>query len=154
MIIDEAQTDNWISWTLTDPWLQLIITASLFNTLYTSSEHTLKSSWPLLITASNGGRSPFCGFPNCPRASTTGFSSNNSKLNRNSSPTDCHPPTDSAPLTDWTHFSLSALIIKSRHGPHRKHLYSLTLYGRLPSNDPCAVVCFAVVAQQRVYLPQ
>jgi hypothetical protein len=36
----------------------------------------------------------------------------------------------------------------------RKHRSSVAVYGPLPSNDRCPVVCFAVVAQQRVYMPR
>jgi hypothetical protein len=46
VIIDRVWIGNWIYWTLTDPWLQVIITFSLIHTLYTSLEHTIKSSQP------------------------------------------------------------------------------------------------------------
>jgi hypothetical protein len=41
-----VSTGNWIYWTITDPWMQVIITVSLIHTLYSSLEHTLKSSQP------------------------------------------------------------------------------------------------------------
>jgi hypothetical protein len=46
---------------------------------------------------------------------------------------------------------LTALVITSRHGPHRKHHFSVALYGRLRINRNCF---FSVVAKQRVYMPQ
>jgi hypothetical protein len=42
--VDGVWNGNWIYWTLTDPWLQVIITISLIHTLYSSQEHPLKSS--------------------------------------------------------------------------------------------------------------
>jgi hypothetical protein len=44
--------------------------------------------------------------------------------------------------------------LTSRHGLHRKHHSSLAVYGQLPSNGRCIAAYFAIVAQQRVYMPQ
>jgi hypothetical protein len=48
---------------------------------------------------------------------------------------------------------LTVLLTTQRHGPHRKHHSSAAVYGPLPSNGRCLVVCFVVVAKQRVYMP-
>jgi hypothetical protein len=37
---------NWIYWTLTDPWRQILINVALIDTLYSSLQHTLKSYQP------------------------------------------------------------------------------------------------------------
>jgi hypothetical protein len=42
---------NWICWTLTDPWLQVIVTVSLIHTVYSSPEDKLKSSQPAVSSA-------------------------------------------------------------------------------------------------------
>jgi hypothetical protein len=48
--------------------------------------------------------------------------------------------TDTTPLI-W----ITVLLITYRYGPHRKHRYSVAVYGPLPSNG-CLVICFTVVA--------
>jgi hypothetical protein len=59
---------NWICWTFTDPWLQVMITVSLIHTLCSSLKYTLSLLSLLCLhhspgKASNGGRSPSSGFP-------------------------------------------------------------------------------------------
>jgi hypothetical protein len=41
-------------------------------------------------------------------------------------------PTNSS-LTGWTHSLLTVLLITFRHGPHRKHRYSVEVYGSSPN---------------------
>jgi hypothetical protein len=74
--------------------------------------------------------------------------SNSSRLNCSSPLTNSrtHQPTDSTPLT--------VLLVTSRHGLHRKRRSTVTVCWLLPNNEPCIVVCFAVVAYQRIYMPQ
>jgi hypothetical protein len=78
--IEGVWIDNWIYWTLADPWLQINKTLSLIHTLYSLLDHILQSSQSAvftsryLVTASNGGRSPSSGFSNCPRVLATRFS--------------------------------------------------------------------------------
>jgi hypothetical protein len=50
--------------------------------------------------------------------------------------------------------SLTVLLIASQHGVHRKHLSSVAVYGSLPSNSHCLVVCFMVIAWEWVYMPR
>jgi hypothetical protein len=45
---DEVWIGTWIYWTVTDPWLQVFITVPLIHTLYSSLDHTRKSSEPAL----------------------------------------------------------------------------------------------------------
>jgi hypothetical protein len=145
---------NWIYWTLTDPWLQAIITVSLIHTLYSSLGHTLKSSqfamsspdFPsrCLVAASNDGRSPSPGFPNSPRSQLPDSNRNSSqRLNSSSSLTHYR---QTLHYLQWLNSLLTVLLQTSRHGPHGKHRSSVAVYGPLPSNDRCLVVCFAVVA--------
>jgi hypothetical protein len=105
---------NWIYWTLTDPWLQVIITVLLIHTLYCSLEHTRACCGltSLLVMVSNGRHSSSSGFPNCPRPQLPAFNRNSSQwLNLSSSLN--HQPTHTTPLT--------ALLIAPQHGPCRKH---------------------------------
>jgi hypothetical protein len=106
-----------------------------------------------LVAASNSGRYASSRFPNCPRPQLPASHSNSSqRLNTSSyvinsvnhQPTQLNAVTDqltplhstplhSTPLSDWTHFSLTVLLITSRHVPHRKHLSFVALYGPLSS---------------------
>jgi hypothetical protein len=148
VIIDGFWLDFRIYWTLTNPWLQAIITVPLIHTLYSSHTQVFSGCcvfYSLLVTASNGGHSPSSGFPNCSRSQLPATHSNSSKrLNPRSSLTNSvtHQPTNS---TQLTHPSLTVLLIISRHGPHRKHRFLITVFVPLPSNC-CLVVCFVVVA--------
>jgi hypothetical protein len=130
--IDGVWIANWIYWTLTDPWLQVIITVSLIHTLYTALVHTLRVFSDccvftcLLATAFNGGRSSSSGLPNCPRPQLPVSHGNSSQeLNRNS------PLTNS--LTNQLIFILLTpdssffLRITTRHGPRRKRSSSVAL---------------------------
>jgi hypothetical protein len=82
-----------------------------------------------LVAASNGGRSPSSGFPNCPRPQLPASHSNSSHLN-----TSCYNS-----LSHSFSPNLFALIT-SRQGPHRKHHSSLAVYGPLSSNGRCTVL--------------
>jgi hypothetical protein len=62
------------------------------------------------VAASNGGRSSYSGFPNCPRPRLQ-------KLSTNPTPLDCS--------------SQLVLLITSRNGQHRKHRSSLAV------SNPC-----------------
>jgi hypothetical protein len=77
--VDEVSIGNWIDWTL--PHRNI---ASTSNYCATSNSHTLQFTtartvfsvcriftYLCLVTASNGGRSLYSGFPNYPRASAT-----------------------------------------------------------------------------------
>jgi hypothetical protein len=55
-----------ISWTLTDQWLQLIITVSQIHKLYSYVLLACCVFISLQVKASTGGRSPSTGFPNRP----------------------------------------------------------------------------------------
>jgi hypothetical protein len=78
--IDGFCIGNHIYCTLTDPWLQVIITVSLIHALYSLLEHTVFSACCvftcLLVTASNGGSPPSSGFRNCPRPQLQQLSAN------------------------------------------------------------------------------
>jgi fluoride ion exporter CrcB/FEX len=139
---------NRVYWTLTDPWLQVIITVSLFLTLRSSLKHTLKSSQSQSLPGSgfNGGPSTFSGFPNSPRPQLLDSNSNSSQsLNRSSSLTYSFNQlslltqslTNQLHSTDWLTDWLtdSVLLITSRHGPRRKH-GTVAVYRPLPSNGP------------------
>jgi hypothetical protein len=93
---------NWIYWTLTDLW-QVIISVSLIHTLYSSLEHTLKSSKPAVSSPVFWRTFPSSRFPNCSQASATA-------------------------ILDWLTGSRLVLFITSRHRLRRKHHFSLLLY--------------------------
>jgi hypothetical protein len=101
------------------------------------------------VAASNGGRSPSSGFPNCPRPQLpASHSSSSQRLNSavlwlTQSLTNQLTQLNS---TDWTHSSITILLITPRHEPHRKCRSSVAVYWPLPSNGHCLVFCFAVVA--------
>jgi hypothetical protein len=48
--IDGVWIGNWIYWTLTDSWLQVITPVSLIHTLYSSLAHTFESSQSAMST--------------------------------------------------------------------------------------------------------
>jgi hypothetical protein len=85
---DGVTTDEiCIYWTLTDPWLQVIITVSLTHTLYSSLDFSACYVFTsLLVTASNSGRSPSSGFPNCLRPQLPASHSNSSQILNGSGP--------------------------------------------------------------------
>jgi hypothetical protein len=120
----------------------VIITVSLIHTLYTSLDHTAYCvSTRLLVTASDGGRSPSSGFPNCPRPQLPASNSNSSQWLYCNHPqltiSAIHQPT---PLT-----SLTVLLITSWHRQHRKHRSSVAVYRLLPSsNSHCLAVAWHI----------
>jgi hypothetical protein len=94
-----------------------------------------------LVAASNGGHSLSSGFPNYPRPQLPASNSNSSqRLNYSGS------LTNSVTLQPANSTQLTLLLITTRHRPHRKHAFSIAIYGPLPSIGRCLVVCFAVVA--------
>jgi hypothetical protein len=110
---------NCIYSNLTDPWLQVIITVSLIHTLiqFTDFLHWVFTS--RLVTASNGSRSPFSGFPNCP-----GVSWSNSQL---------------------TQLHSTVLPITSQHGQHRKYRSNMAVQ-LLPWKHACSRSCYTPTA--------
>jgi hypothetical protein len=64
MTVDRLLIGNWIYWTLTDLWLQVITTILLIHR-------------SLLVVASDGGHSHFFGLPNCSQPQQTATASNN-----------------------------------------------------------------------------
>jgi hypothetical protein len=137
---------NWIYWTLFDTARDYTLQ---FTAIHTKCPQSVTvSASRCLVAASNGGRSPSSEFPNFPLPQLPASNSNNAqRLN-------C-----SSPLTHWLtnqilHFTPLVLLITSRHGPHRKHRSSVAVKGPLSSNGLRLAVCLAVVALQRVYVPQ
>jgi hypothetical protein len=121
------------------------------TTLYNSLLHAQTSAHSHVfnsrcsVATSNGGRSLSSWFPNWPRLQLPASHSNSSqRLNLSSSLTHLftHQPTNS---TQLDRISLTILFTTSRHEQHSKHLSSV-VYGPLPSNGRCRVVCFAGVA--------
>jgi hypothetical protein len=57
-----------------------------------------------------------------------------------------HSPTNSAQLksTQLAEFSLTIMLITSRHGSHWNHCCSVVVYGPLPSNGRCLVVSLSL----------
>jgi hypothetical protein len=135
-------------------FIGLFDTARDYNLQFTVMHiHTIVHSrvfTSLMVTASNGGRSPSSGFPNCPRSQLPASNSNPWQRLYRSSPVTNSPPTNSQTnslnctalsesklLYDWrftanqfvwassplrpTTLSLMGLVITYRHGPHRKH---------------------------------
>jgi hypothetical protein len=133
--IDGVWIGNWIYWTLTTTSNCSVVTNSHTLQLTTACTKVFSACCvftSLLVVASSGGLSPLSGFQSVPGLNpwlTT------------------HLPTNSFHSTNWlTNSSLTVLLISSLHGPHRKHRSSVAVYGLMPSNGCCLVVCFAVVA--------
>jgi hypothetical protein len=150
--VDRVWIGNCIYWTLTDPWLQVIITNSLINTLYSSLEHTHKASQPaccvstsLLVMASNGRRSSSSRFLNCPQHQLPASHSNSSQqLNHTGYLTHSltHPPTNSLTPLTWL---LTVLLIMSQPGPHRKHCSSVAMHLLLSARMTYSIVACAAI---------
>jgi hypothetical protein len=117
--------------------LSNILHKSLLDTL------SLLSLWSLyyrcLVTTFEGKSHPSSGLPNCSQLQLP-FSHSNSSQQVNASRyiTNCNTEI--------------FLLIKSRHGRHRKYCSSLALYWPLRSNDRC-IVAYFVVTWQGVYMP-
>jgi hypothetical protein len=150
--------------TTRDHALKIIVTRRLVSQCVTIS--TRRCS----VVASNCGRSPFSGSPNCPRPQLPAFHSNSSqKLNPSGYLTHqttqlSHSPIDSIPLTDCSQtcpdYNIHALTAW-------KTSFSLLLYPLvnvellrscvlaepLPRNSCCIVAYFAAVAWQRLHIP-
>jgi hypothetical protein len=142
MTIEGFWIDDRIYWTLWySSWLHFI-----FHYYTRTIVPTVMSYCRCLVATSNVWRSPSPGFPNYPRPQLPASHSNSSeRLNRSSyltnSPT--HPPER---LTGPV-YNISAPIAQ-------KHRSSVAVYTPLHSNGRCLVAYFAVVAWQRVYMPQ
>jgi hypothetical protein len=95
------------------------------------------------VAASNGGRFPSSWFLNNPGISYQ-LLSTNSLLTQSL--------TNQLTQLNWLNSSLTILLIRItfRPGTHRQHRSSVAAYGPLLSKGPCLVVCFDVVAWQRV----
>jgi hypothetical protein len=117
-------------------------------TIYTharTSVHSHVFTNRFSVASSKGGLSLSSGFPNYLRPQLPDSHSNSSQQLSPSSPLAnllTHQPTDSI-LLNW--HSLTVLLLTSRHGPRRKLRFSVAVYGPLPNNGRCLVVCFAVV---------
>jgi hypothetical protein len=114
---------------------------------HTSVQSCLHCCW--LVAASNGGLFPSSGFPNCPWRQPP--ASNSKQL------TLTEPQWFYNSLTD----SSIALLLVMDHVEHPLHCCSATIAMEtclfaelLLSNSCCIVAYFAVIAQQRVYMPQ
>jgi hypothetical protein len=111
------------------------------------------------VAASNGGLFPSSGFPKLFSASATSFSQQqfttaepqqfSYSLTNWLSNSVTHQPTNSAQLTltNCPAYSISAWTAQ-------KTLFLCCCLRPLPSNGRCLVVCFSVVVQQLVYIPQ
>jgi hypothetical protein len=146
--------DYWIYWTLWySAWLRFRIHCYIHRVV-----STVTSSLPLFGSGFQRRTFPFLRVPELSPASATSFSqqqltatepqrlSNSLTHQTNSTQSLTNRLTPLHWLTDWTHSSLTALFIISRHGPHRKYRSSVAAYGPFLSNGRYLVVCFAVVA--------
>jgi hypothetical protein len=137
---------NWIYWTLTERNYSAIANSHTlqFTIARIKPSQSAIFTSRCLVTASNGGRSRTIPVPQLPSfyqqrlTRTKPQQSSNSLTNQLS------------PLHSTALHSLTALIITSRHGPHRTHRFRASpmvhVRSVLPSNRRCS--------QHRVYMSQ
>jgi hypothetical protein len=109
-----------------------------------------------LVAASNGGCSPSFRFPNCPRPQLRPSNSNSSQRLNPSSPL-THQLTDRLPPLTFRVYNISARIAQKIPFLCSSAVFALdTCLFAEPLLSSCCfiVVYFAVVAWQRVYMPQ
>jgi hypothetical protein len=121
--IDRCWIGNWISSTLTGPWLQVTTTVSLIHTVYSSQEHTLKvfsacSVFTRLLVAASNADDPLHQVSWTAPGLATSFSQQKLTTEpQHSYNSLIHQPTTFHQLST----PLTVRLVRSRHGPHRKH---------------------------------
>jgi hypothetical protein len=129
-----------------------------FTTARTKCSQSTLSTSCWLVAASNGGRSPYSGFPNCPRPQLPASNSNSSHWLYSSSLTNsptssslpCTAPSNSsgyisartAQKTQFLCWSIHCCVRSHGNGPRRKHHFPASPLARvknlLPSNGRCS----------------
>jgi hypothetical protein len=145
--------DDRIYWTL---WNSAWLHFTFYYCTHTHSVHSHVFTSRCSVAASNGGRSPYSGLPNCPRPQLPASRSNSSQRpNLSSPPNSLTHKTTTRHSSDWTAYNISARIVQKT--PFLIVWAQLLFWEHVclrGSNCCCIFAYLAVVAQQRVYMPQ